>query len=86
MLQILKTLKYEWRDVTLRAVIGAIVTIALLWGLAILVGNRQDDQIRRNSEVARIEAHKTRELLCDILIAADNPDIREAVRKHCNGS
>lgn len=64
--------KHEVKRILLYALASAIMTIGLAFGVGSVVRSQ-----------AAIEASKTRDLVCAILVNSDNPDIVRAVKLYC---
>ncbi len=80
----------DWHTLARNAFVYALATTVLLLSSSALIlsytSRGQQElaaRVDHNAEVAVVEARQTRQLFCAILIEADNPDIRVAVRTFC---
>lgn len=68
------------------ASLTAIVTIAFAVVFARAVGSDDlERHIDKNAQAILVEVETTRQLLCDLLRGADDPQIQTAHDKHCKG-
>jgi hypothetical protein len=78
--------KTRWQNAFVYALVTTVMLLSAASVLSAYFGEGQRqlaDRVDQNAKVAVAEARQTRDLLCAILINAESPDIREAVRLHC---
>lgn len=79
----IEILREDFRRALMYGAVAAVLTIALAFGVAAVVGDEVENDTNRTVQVVLDESAHTRQLLCDVLIQADNPDIRDAIKENC---
>lgn len=76
-------LKDDLRRAFIYGLFAAVMTIALAFGVAAVIGDRLEEETSRQVTVVLQESQATRDLLCDVLAGADDKQIIAAIERNC---